>query len=158
MAENRTPPQDARAERASMLYNQARQHYLKRRYVDALRLFQEVREIAREMGNLTAEADVMANIGACYNDLQRSGEALEIYEAALVQARKANEHALQARILQNMGLTYRQLGRLDDAFRCVDETVALYRVIGNRYEEASSLVLFDYDGAHGRLAGWLGMG
>lgn len=99
---------------------------------DARALGETVLEPFRELGNGSAEADVLALLGRVAHLWGSYGEALGHYRAALPLERAGGDRLGEARLLRRLGQAEVDFGRFTGALDYFDQALAIYKQIKNR--------------------------
>jgi CHAT domain-containing protein/tetratricopeptide (TPR) repeat protein len=121
----------------------------------AIEKFEAARLLCHSFKNANAEADLFAQIGFLYDELEQHQKAIEHYEASLPLYRVANDKGGEAASLLHFGLIQGKLGEKQQALDTFSRAVALYHALGDAKGEAAALVstanvlvvLGDSDGA-----------
>ncbi|MEG3917858.1 CHAT domain-containing protein [Microcoleus sp. T3_A4] len=91
------------------------------------------------LGDRTAEATTLNNIGLAYNDLGEKQKAKEYLNQALPLFRAMGDRTKEATILNNIGLVYYDLGEKQTALDYYKQALDLRQKAGDRRGEANSL-------------------
>ena len=116
----------------------------------AIEKFEAARILCRSFNNVTAKADLFAQIAFLYNELDQNQKAVENYTESLSLYRTAGDQAGEAASLFHLALTYSTLGEKQKALDTLSQAVALYHAVGDLQGEAAALV------STGNLIGTLG--
>ncbi len=93
---------------------------------------------ARELGDKTAEAWVLTNLGMVLGQ-QRAQDALGYFEQALAIYREKGDRRYEAQVANNLAFCYLVLGRHEEAVAALRQALQLQREVGRRYGEAVAL-------------------
>jgi len=108
------------------------------------RALRELREALSLAGKLEVRSDEIAttlnNIGIVYREMGRYDEALKTFDEALAIDRKLKSRWAIAYDLRNTALTYLRMTRPDKALPLLEEAAAESHDIGDRVNEAKSLL------------------
>jgi tetratricopeptide (TPR) repeat protein len=110
------------------------------RYAEALRHDYEALEHYAAAGHAEGRAYSLNNIGCCLTNLGRPADALAAAEQAMILVRDGEHHELIAAVWDTLGYAHYHLHDHARAVDCYEHALALYRDIGDRYEEAKTLV------------------
>ncbi|MEG5233902.1 CHAT domain-containing protein [Microcoleus sp. AT9b-C3] len=91
------------------------------------------------LGDRTAEATTLNNIGLAYNDLGEKQKAKEYFNQALPLFRAVGDRAKEATTLTNIGIVYYDLGEKQTALDYYKQALDLRQKAGDRRGEANSL-------------------
>ncbi|MEG4499067.1 CHAT domain-containing protein [Microcoleus sp. F10-C6] len=91
------------------------------------------------LGDRTAEATTLNNIGLAYNDLGEKQKAKEYFNQALPLFRAVGDRAKEATTLTNIGLVYSDLGEKQTALDYYKQALDLRQKAGDRRGEALTL-------------------
>jgi tetratricopeptide (TPR) repeat protein len=105
----------------------------------AVRVFDEVLQIATAIGDRQAEASALGNLGVAYADLGEFQEAIGHQQRALTISREIRSREGEADALGNLGIAYDNLGQVEKAIGHYEECLAIYREIGDRRGEGKAL-------------------
>jgi tetratricopeptide (TPR) repeat protein/CHAT domain-containing protein len=109
------------------------------RYDEALRAYQGVLAICRELKDRFCEAGALGNIGGVDYYLGRYDDALRTEQEALAIDREIENHLGEANAVTTIGAIDVDLGRYDDALRAEQDALAIHRELKNRIGEADDL-------------------
>jgi tetratricopeptide (TPR) repeat protein len=115
-------------------YFQARPHWL-----DWEGLNQTALGIARRLGDLPAQAQLLGSLGVAYRKLFRMDEAIAALTESLRIHESVHDRRHAARVLNQLGVVHWDLSRNDEAIGYLQESLARLRQVGDRAEEASAL-------------------
>jgi tetratricopeptide (TPR) repeat protein len=115
-------------------YFQARPHWL-----DWERLNLTALSVARRLGDLPAQAQLLRGLGVAYRKLFRMEAAVTALTEGLRIHERIGDRRNAARVLNQLGVVYYDLSRNDEAIGCLEESLARLRQVGDRTEEASTL-------------------
>jgi DNA-binding SARP family transcriptional activator len=96
-------------------------------------------EVARQAGDLAAQAQAQNDLGAGYYRQGRYDQALACLQESLAIRRRLSDRLGQALSLGNLGNTYQVQGCLEEALACLRESLAICRELGDRRGQASCL-------------------
>jgi DNA-binding SARP family transcriptional activator len=99
---------------------------------DRVRVNQTALRVARRLGNRSAEAQALNDLGGGYWRQGRYEQALACRHQSLAIFRELGDRLGQAFSLGNFALDYRWQGRYDEALACHKESLALFRELGDR--------------------------
>lgn len=106
------------------------------KFDDALKLFERVLEINRELDNQRRTAEALKNMGTVYLRKGEYEQARALYEQAREMARKRNDSALEADCTGNIGLTYYHTSESDKALQFYQDALAIHSQLGDKGREA----------------------
>jgi DNA-binding SARP family transcriptional activator/Tfp pilus assembly protein PilF len=106
---------------------------------DWLEVNQIALTVARQLGDLAAQAQAHNDLGAGYYRQGRYDQALACLHESLAIRRELNDCLGQALSLGNLGNVYQGRGRLEEALACLNESLAICRELGDRRGQASNL-------------------
>ena len=113
----------------------------------------------RRVGNRSAEAWVLNNLGMVYGQLGLSDDAVAYFEQAMTIRRAAGDQLHEAQVANNLTDAYLRLGRFQEAMDAQQQGLDIFRRLGHRYGEAVALINLGEAGLHfGRVdeaIGWL---
>jgi tetratricopeptide (TPR) repeat protein len=122
------------------IYNQTGLcHYIRGRWDDALRDFDESARLATRYQVGLGKAPALGNIGVILHDHGDLSGALDAMSEALALVRKTGDRGAAAPYLSNIGNVHRDLGDFDAALKFHEEALAIWRWKGDRSGVASSL-------------------
>jgi CHAT domain-containing protein/tetratricopeptide (TPR) repeat protein len=105
----------------------------------ALRQYQQALDLFRATGDRPGEALLLNNIGWTQSTLANWQAALDDYRQALELLRTSPNDPAQARVLANMGVAYGQLGDPEQAETFFNQSIPLWKRVGDRRGEATTL-------------------
>jgi tetratricopeptide (TPR) repeat protein len=108
------------------------------RYVEALELLEEARDLNHEIGDEPEELESDVRIAECLAMQGRASEALELSTEALARSETLGGPATP-QLQRVRGCALAQLGRLSEAREALEESVAGARGREAEYEEALAL-------------------
>ena len=94
--------QQSQEAKAELLSQQGSQEYHNRKYQEALRTYQQVLAIRREMVDKAGVASALHNIGTIYSRIKQNDQAREFLQQALTIRRKIGDKAGEERTLYNI--------------------------------------------------------
>jgi DNA-binding SARP family transcriptional activator/tetratricopeptide (TPR) repeat protein len=116
------------------------------RYLDAAGHYAEAtvihtcaRQAAQQVGDRTAEAIALTNLGAVDLRQGRYKRAGRHIQQALTIYRETGDRSGQARALGNLGIANERLGHYEQASSHIQQALSLYRETGDRSGQASAL-------------------
>jgi CHAT domain-containing protein/tetratricopeptide (TPR) repeat protein len=135
-------PQQTAAETAKKVISEAEQLMAKgtaeaRRA--ALVKYREAAVLFHELGDKTAEASAINDIGAVYDGLGEKQKALEYLNQALPLRRAVGDRQGEATTLNNLGAVRRSLGDVREAVTYYEQSLAITRSLQDRESEAVTL-------------------
>ena len=104
-------------------------------------MLEQAYEIAKPLGNLALECDVLSNLGSAYlssGQMQRSADTIQ---QALLLAKHVDDNFVTKLVLERLGHAYFRLGETDRCLAVLEESLALARTCGDRRHEADLLWL-----------------
>jgi DNA-binding SARP family transcriptional activator/tetratricopeptide (TPR) repeat protein len=107
--------------------------------VGAEEMAQEALQLARDLRDPRAEADILCGLMNCYRLSNRLPEAIHCGEQGLALAREHNLHPQTAFILSDLMRCHLFVGRLDLAHQVQEEALQLWRTLNNLPMLADSL-------------------
>jgi tetratricopeptide (TPR) repeat protein len=105
----------------------------------AVALYTQSIEIAREIGNKRSESSILGNLGNIYNnkgDLDRAGS---LFSQSIDAAREIGDKASEGIHVGNLGLVYQNKGELDRAIALYTQAIDIAREIGDKTSESTHL-------------------
>ena len=90
--------------------------------------------VAREIGNVMAEAIILCNLGVVKDALAEFDEAASRYDAALAIARESSLPRLEGHVLGCVGVPCARRGKFDEARSSLDAGEALLRKVSDGSE------------------------
>jgi CHAT domain-containing protein/tetratricopeptide (TPR) repeat protein len=105
----------------------------------ALEKYQEAAALFHTLGDKTAEAAALSDVGAVYDSLGDKQKALEFFSQALPLRRAAGDRQGEATTLNNFGVIYRSLGEMQKALDYYDQSLAISRALQDSESEAATL-------------------
>jgi DNA-binding SARP family transcriptional activator/tetratricopeptide (TPR) repeat protein len=139
------PAHTVRLARTAFRYLDAGGHH-----PDALAVHTLARDAAGQIGDLTAEAHALTDIGLVHWRQGRYTQAGEHLQEALALFRAAGERYGEARALSNLGLVYRWQGHYAPAIDCHERALRVYRATDDQASQARAL---DNLGVNHRMQG-----
>jgi tetratricopeptide (TPR) repeat protein len=109
------------------------------RHEEQVDLAKHVERDFRSNGDPLLNGSFCSNVGLSLKDLGRIPEALEYLHLARSFHSVSKNRTYQATVENNLALIYMSQGRHDLAHDCVDAAIDLYKRLGDRAREASSL-------------------
>jgi tetratricopeptide (TPR) repeat protein len=109
------------------------------RFSEAIGLFEQALDIARETGYQNAEAAALGSLGNCYLEFGQILRATELYEQAVDIARETGDRIGEGIRLGNLASSYSALGQITRAIGLLEQTLAIARETGDRKYEAAAL-------------------
>jgi DNA-binding SARP family transcriptional activator len=106
---------------------------------DSVQATQTALHIARQMGDLAAQAQAYNNLGGAQIRLGQFAEALDHHQESLAIRRKLGDRRGQGASLSNLGLIHERHGRYEEAMACQQESLAILRELGDRRGQAATL-------------------
>ena len=95
--------------------------------------------VARQIGDLAAQAQAHNDLGAGYYRQGQYDQALACLHESLAIRRELDDRLGQALSLGNLGNVYQGQGRLEEALGCLRESLAICQELGDRRGRASNL-------------------
>jgi len=126
-------------EDAMRLYEQAMTAFGEARFQDAIELFEDALVIAQQLGQRTAEAQILNNLGNCCLRLSDYKLAIDYLEQSLAICREIGDRVGEAFNLTSLGDCYRYLSDYQRAIDCYEQSLMISREIGDRAREAGNL-------------------
>lgn len=106
----------------------------------AIEKFEAAKVLCRSLKNVNAEADLFAQIGFLYNELEQHQKAIENYTQSLPLYRVAGDKTGEASSLFHLGLIQGRLGEKQQALDTFKRAFALYHAAGDAKGEGAALV------------------
>jgi tetratricopeptide (TPR) repeat protein len=106
---------------------------------EALKFYEQILPIWREVGDRAGEAATLNNVAGVYRMIGKPQEALKLYEQILPIRREINDRTGEATTLNNMALVYDAVGRPREALRLYEQALHIWREVGDRAGEATTL-------------------
>lgn len=107
---------------------------------NAIQKFEAARTLCRSLNNGHAEADLLAQIGFLYNELEQHQKAIENYTQSLPLYRVAGDKTGEASAIFHLGLIQGRLGEKQQALDIFKHALALYQAAGDAKGEGAALV------------------
>lgn len=123
----------------ALLDDTAYAHYRAGHRAEAVAVLQQMAELARQLGDVSAEASAAGNLGAVYLTADEDPQAILQLRRALALHQQAGDREQSAVVLNNLAGCYQTLGDLDRALDYFQQALALHRALGNRGGEARVL-------------------
>ena len=108
-------------------------------YQEALELYEQSLEIARQWDDRFDEANILNNIGALYFSRGDYRPALEFHQEALAMRQEIGDRAGAAQTLNDIATVYNSQGKYSQALSNYEEGLALIRAIGVKPQEPTFL-------------------
>jgi CHAT domain-containing protein/Flp pilus assembly protein TadD len=115
------------------------QQYQQGQFREALKTFEQVLAIAKQINDTVSEGRTLNNIGEVYRSLGQYAKALEFYQRALVIAKQIADTAGVGRTLNNIGEVYRNLGQYANALKFYQQALVIAKQIGDTALEGITL-------------------
>lgn len=96
-------------------------------------------DFARQGGHIDREVDARSMLATIYSLSGRNQESLAVNKTLLALEREHDLESLLAKSLNNIGIDYRHFGRYVEAITALDESLDLYRELGNPIGQARAL-------------------
>jgi tetratricopeptide (TPR) repeat protein len=106
---------------------------------DAIAVHSEAQYSARLLGDRTAEATALTNLGVVCWQLGRHPEAVDHLEHALALFRGLDDHRGAARTLGNLGVVHSTIGECETSAEYHKQALERFRQVGDRLGEANTL-------------------
>jgi CHAT domain-containing protein/tetratricopeptide (TPR) repeat protein len=106
----------------------------------AIEKFEAAKVLCRSLKNINAEADLFAQIGFLYDELEQHQKAIENYTQSLPLYRVAGDKTGEASALFHLGLIQGRLGEKQQALDTFKQALALYHAAGDAKGEGAALV------------------
>ncbi|MFN8372745.1 MAG: tetratricopeptide repeat protein [Anaerolineae bacterium] len=116
---------------AAQLLRQVRLALQNQDYPLAISCLEQAADIARSLGDTSAEGRHLGNLALIYYRLGQPEKALEYFEMALARARAEHDRVTEDGLLGNMGNILRELGRYEDALSYLDNALIIAQEIGD---------------------------
>jgi tetratricopeptide (TPR) repeat protein len=108
-------------------------------YEEAIAVYQQSLEIAREIGDRKSEASSLGNLGFACNLLGQYQRAIDFYQQSLEIRRKTGDLGGEAISLIGLGNAYYWLGQYQRAIDFYQQSLEIAREVDSRRDEAHSL-------------------
>jgi tetratricopeptide (TPR) repeat protein len=95
--------------------------------------------VARQMGDLAAQAQGYNNLGGTQMSLGQYQEALAHHRKSLAIRRELGDCHGQGASLSNLGIIHERQGRYEEALACQQQSLTILRELGDRRGQAASL-------------------
>ena len=105
----------------------------------AIEKFEAAKVLCRSLKNVDAEADLLAQIGFLYDELEQYQKAIENYTQSLPLYRAAGDKTGEASSLFHLGLIQGRLGDKQQALDTFKQAFALYHAAGDAKGEGAAL-------------------
>lgn len=109
------------------------------RWEEAQLIQEEALFVFEQVGDLTAIADSLTNIGFIHHFQGNLEEALRYYKRAIVLDEQVGDPTAIADSLTNIGAIYTSQGKLEEASHSYKQALALYKQVGNSADLATLL-------------------
>jgi DNA-binding SARP family transcriptional activator len=103
---------------------------------------------ARRVGNRSAEAWVLNNLGMVHGQLGLSDDAVAYFEQAMTIRREAGDQLHEAQVANNLADACLRLGRFEEVMDAEQKGLGIFRRLGHRYGEAVALINLGEAGLH----------
>ena len=100
-------------------------------FQEALKAFQEALAIFKQIGDTAREETTLNNIGEAYHNLGQYKKALDYYQQALAIGKKIKDTPGEGTTLNNIGAVYRNLGQYTKALDYYQQALVIVKKIGN---------------------------
>ncbi len=131
--------QNAQAQQAERLLEQALQQTQQQQHQQAIQTFQQVLTLARELKDKKLEATALLGLGFNHDKIGERQEALKFYNQSLPLFRAVGDHSGEATTLNNIGRVYDALGQKQEALKFYNQSLPLSRAVGDRSGVATTL-------------------
>jgi tetratricopeptide (TPR) repeat protein len=95
--------------------------------------------VARDLGDVRFESDILWLLGKVYESTARPDKALDHFEAGLVIARELEDRFLERRFLGYLGLLHARQAPFDQALDHLEAALVIARELEDRFLEGESL-------------------
>ncbi|WP_293187100.1 MULTISPECIES: CHAT domain-containing protein [unclassified Microcoleus] len=133
--------QDLRVEKLGLLIQKARQQTQQGQPEQALKTWQEVRDIARQLQDIENEVVALNGIGEVYNRLSKMEKALESFKEALSMLPKVGDSKAKAGTLTNIGVIYNSTSQQEEALKYLKIALPMTERVGDRAQQATTLII-----------------
>jgi len=106
---------------------------------EALKTFQTVLVIVRDIGDRQGESVTLNNIGNVYESLGQYPQALKYLQQSLAIRTEIGDKAGEGATLNNIGGVYESLGQYPQALENYQQALAIAQEIGNKAREGTTL-------------------
>ncbi|GIE94296.1 ATP-binding protein [Paractinoplanes rishiriensis] len=106
---------------------------------DAMAIHGHALEAARRIGDATAQAHALRDLGFAHFQMGRVRRAAEYSEQSLTLFRQAGDRSGQGTALHNLGMVAERSGRSEEAVGYLRQALAMYRQAGDRVGESNTL-------------------
>jgi tetratricopeptide (TPR) repeat protein len=118
---------------AIVLNDMAKIHHQKNEYDEALKLYNESLDIAKEAGYYDGIARALHNIGLIHYIKNEYDEALKLYNESLDIARKMGIQDMVSKTLHEIAIIHQTKGQYDEALKLYNESLDIARKMGDRH-------------------------
>lgn len=122
---------------AKTLFNTGSSYRLKEDYENAVRYYQEGKNLFETFGNITMKAqanDILQNL---YTGLKQYKRAVEFGTKAIKDLKEIDNPSLLGTAYNNLGLNYLNLQKFDSAKRCFNEALSIAKRIDDKSMEVN---------------------
>jgi predicted ATPase/class 3 adenylate cyclase len=127
-------------------------HFLLSEFLPAIRAYQQMLEVARQLGDRVQEAEALYRIGFGFFWAHDFEQALDYAEQAKALASESGSKNIVAASILVMGLVYEVTGKLDDTARCFEESLRISSEIEERALQGFNLaqlgILYNWKGEY----------
>ncbi len=99
---------------------------------EALKLQQDVKQIAEKEGNIPILITAYGNIGSCYRKLKEFEKARQMYKAAIPLIKKNNSPEQLGMVYQGLGVVERDAGNTDLGLNYYRRALAIYKKVDSK--------------------------
>ncbi|MBD2200861.1 MULTISPECIES: CHAT domain-containing protein [Calothrix] len=115
------------------------EHYNKKRYQEALEIFQKTLTIARKYQIDAAEVAILNKIGHTYLHLEKHSDALKYFQQALTVSKQMGDKVLEGKNLNDIGFFYGSLKQYTKALDFYQQALQVRKQNGDKAGEATTL-------------------
>jgi hypothetical protein len=108
---------------------------------DAIPIFEEALPLARQLGDVARESDIIGNLGLALLHVQQPARARQLFEQELANARAAGDVMAEKLAIERMGVAAAVMGDPRGAMDWFGRGLELARRVGDRHQEATLLWL-----------------
>lgn len=137
-----TAPEGAEPEyktQVADLNTQARAHLTKGEWEEAVALYTQARDVLREAGDGSGEAEALNNIASVYLAMDKWPEALDFGEQSRALFKTTGDQKGEATVLNDIAAAYNGMGNWPKAEELYEEALALRQATGDAEGEAKTL-------------------
>ena len=121
------------------LFQQAIKQYRRGKYPQALKTYEQVLEIRRQLKDKAGIAQTLNNMGELYYWSQKNDKALEVLQQALAIRKELKDKAGEGEALDNLGLAYYGKQQYEKALEFFQQALVIRKELKDRIGEGKTL-------------------